>query len=307
MTEAMAVSGGDAQKRSYPAGHGGDSATRGFEFIADLDLPGHAAQVRKEALALVTAPECPSGDCDLILSGSQMALQIHESCGHPIELDRVLGTELSLAGGSFLSLDKLGNFRYGSQKVNITADATIPGGRGSFGFDDEGIPAQRYDIVREGVFVGYLSSRETAPVIASSSGGAMRASEWNYIPLIRMTNVNLEPGQGSLEDLVADTKKGLLMDNNKVWSIDDMRVNFQFGCEIAWEIENGKIGRILKNPSYRGITPQFWGNCDAVCGPEEWRVWGAANCGKGEPMQTIGTGHGASPTRFCSVVVGAGK
>ncbi|HNT34171.1 MAG TPA: TldD/PmbA family protein, partial [bacterium] len=226
---------------------------------------------------------------------------------HPIELDRVLGTELSLAGGSFLTLERQGHFRYGSPIVHITADATIPGGRGSFGYDDEGVPAQRYDIVKDGIFVGYLSSRETAPIIGATSGGAMRASGWNCIPLIRMTNVNLEPGKGSLKDLISDTKKGLLMDSNRVWSIDDRRMNFQFGCEIAWEIKNGKLGRVLKNPAYRGITPEFWSRCDAICGTEDWRVWGISNCGKGEPMQTIGTGHGAAPCRFNSVHVGAEK
>jgi len=305
--EATAVSENDAQKRSYPTGHGGDFATRGFEFITDLDFPGHAEKVREDVVALLDAPACPDGEFDIILLGTQMALQIHESCGHPIELDRVLGTELSYAGGSFLSVDKLGGFQYGSDIVNITADATIPGGMGTFGYDDEGVPAQRYDIIRGGYFQGYLSSRETAPVIGRTSGGAMRASSWSCIPLIRMTNINLEPGEGTLEELIADTKKGLLMDANKVWSIDDMRVNFQFGCEIGWEIENGKLGRIVKNPSYSGITPEFWGACDAICGPEEWHVWGVANCGKGEPGQTIGTGHGTSPARFKSIQVGASQ
>lgn len=305
--EATAVSGGDAQKRSYPAGHGGDVAKQGFEFIEKMDLLGNAERVREEALELLQAPECPSGAHEIVLTGSQMALQVHESCGHPIELDRVLGTELSLAGGSFLSMDKRGGYQYGSPLVHIVADATIPGGNGSFGFDDEGVPGQRYDIVKDGVFVDYLSSRETAPMMNEKSRGTMRATSWSHLPLIRMTNVNLEPGQGSLGDMIGDIKKGILMDSNKVWSIDDMRWNFQFGCEIAWEIEGGKIGRVLKNPAYSGITPEFWSRCTGVCGPEEWHVWGVSNCGKGQPMQIIGTGHGAAPTRFSQIQVGATK
>ncbi|MCI0330285.1 MAG: TldD/PmbA family protein [candidate division Zixibacteria bacterium] len=304
---ATAAEEGNLQRRSYPNSHGGDFATRGWEFIEEMDLLGNAERVRNEAVALLSAPDCPAGKKDVIITGSQMALQVHESCGHPIELDRVLGTEISLAGGSFMTLDKLGKLRYGSGKVNIVADATTPGGLGSFGYDDEGVKAQRSDIIRGGLFVGYLTSRETAPVIGAASNGTMRADGWNRIPLIRMTNINLLPGEWELADLIADTKEGLLIDTNKSWSIDDRRLNFQFGCEAAWEIKDGKLGGLYRNPVYTGITPEFWNSCDAVTNEKHWHVWGVPNCGKGEPIQTAHVAHGASPARFRGVTVGASR
>jgi TldD protein len=233
-----------------------------------------------------------------------LALQLHESCGHPIELDRVLGTEASFAGTSFLTPDKLGTFRYGSEAVNINADATLPGGLGSFAYDDEGVPAQRTDIVREGLFTGYLSSRETAPVVGRTSSGAMRASGYHRLPLIRMTNINLEPGDWSLEELISETKRGLYLATNTSWSIDDKRLNFQFGTEVAYLIEDGDLGELLRNTTYTGNTPDFWGACDAVCKADEWYLWGVPNCGKGEPMQTARVGHGVAPARFRDVRVG---
>jgi TldD protein len=204
-----------------------------------------------------------------------------------------------------MTLDKLKKLRYGSGKVSIVADATTPGGLGTFGYDDEGVRAQRADIIREGLFVGYLTSRETAPIIGSTSNGTMRADGWNRIPLIRMTNINLLPGEWALADLIADTKEGLLIDTNKSWSIDDRRLNFQFGCEAAWEIKEGKVGQLYRNPMYTGITPEFWNSCDAVTNDKHWHVWGVPNCGKGEPIQTAHVAHGASPARFRGVTVGA--
>lgn len=306
--EAYAAAAGEFQRRSYPASFGGDYAGAGYEFIEGLNLLDQATPIAEEAVALLSAPVCPTGVYDIILEGSQLALQVHESVGHPTELDRVLGTELSYAGGSFLSLDKRGSFRYGSDLVNLVADATVPGALGTFGYDDEGVPAQRVDLVKNGLFVGYLTSRDTAAKVgARRSGGAARASSWSRIPLIRMTNINLLPGQGTLEDLIRDTKHGILFATNKSWSIDDRRVNFQFGTEIAWEIVDGRKARILKNPLYTGITPQFWGSCVAIAGPEEWRMWGLPNCGKGEPSQTMQVGHGVAPAKFARVQVrGAG-
>ena len=306
--EAYAAGAGEFQGRSYPCSFGGDYASAGYEFIEGLNLLDHATRIGEEAVSLLTAPICPTGVFDIILEGSQLALQVHESVGHPTELDRVLGTELSYAGGSFLTLDKKGAFRYGSDIVNLVADATVPGGLGTFGYDDEGVPAQRVDLVKNGMFVGYLSSRDTVHAVGGRrSGGAARASSWARIPLVRMTNINLLPREGTLEDLVRDTKQGILFETNKSWSIDDRRVNFQFGTEIAWEIENGRRTRVLKNPLYTGITPQFWGSCAAIAGPGEWHMWGVPNCGKGEPSQTMQVGHGVAPAKFAQVQVrGAG-
>ncbi len=305
--EATAVDEGEVQRRSYPNSVGRHQGTEGWEFVERWDLPAHAGRVAEEAAELLRAKPCPSGNTTIILDGSQVALQIHESCGHAIELDRVLGTEAAFAGTSFLTVDKLGDFAYGSPVVNMTADATIPGGLGTFGYDDEGTPAHSTPIVREGQFLGYLTSRETASALGQTSNGAMRASGWNRIPLIRMTNVSLEPGEWSLEDMIADTEDGIYMETNRSWSIDDKRLNFQFGTEVGREIKNGKLGDLLKNPTYTGITPQFWGSCDAVGSRDHWVVWGTPNCGKGQPEQVAHTGHGASPARFRNVQVGIMK
>jgi TldD protein len=306
---ATHLESGEVQVRSFPNSVGRHQQTRGYEFIVEQKLAENAARVGEEAVALLTADPCPSYDATtVILDSSQVALQIHESCGHPIELDRVLGAEAAFAGTSFLTPEKLGNFRYGSEVVNITADATIPGGLGTFGYDDEGVPAQKTDIVKQGLFVGYLTSRETAQQLnLGKSNGTMRADGWNRIPLIRMTNVSLLPGAWDVNDLIADTDDGIWMETNRSWSIDDKRLNFQFGTEIGWEIKSGKKTRRLKNPTYTGITPQFWGACDAVGNEQAWVVWGTPNCGKGQPPQVAHTGHGAAPARFRNVRVGVIK
>ncbi len=305
--EATAVDEGEVQRRSYPNSVGRHQGTEGWEFVERYDLPGNAQRVAEEAAALLRAKPCPPGVTTVILDGSQVALQVHESCGHAIELDRVLGTEAAFAGTSFLTTEKQKSFRYGSEAVNITADATIPGGLGTFGYDDEGVPAHSTPIVREGMFLDYLTSRETATALGQQSNGAMRASGWNRIPLIRMTNVNLDPGDWTLEDLIADTDEGIYMETNRSWSIDDKRLNFQFGTEIAREIKKGRLGELIKNATYTGMTPQFWGSCDAICNRDHWIVWGTPNCGKGQPEQVAHTGHGAAPARFRNVQVGLMK
>jgi len=301
---ATAIEGSEVQVRSYPNSFRGNFATRGYEWIEGLKIKDHAERVGEEAAQLLSAEPCPSGTTTLILEGSQLALQVHESVGHPIELDRILGTEASYAGTSFLSLDKVGSFRYGSDLVNITADATIPGGLGTFGFDDEGVKAQRVPIVSRGILTNLLTSRETAHLLGKASNGTMRADGWNRIPLIRMTNINLEPGEWTLEGMIADTEEGLLLSTNRSWSIDDKRINFQFGTEIGWEIKKGKLGSVVKNPTYTGITPHFWNSCDAVANRDHWQLWGTPNCGKGEPGQVAHVGHGTAPARFRNVRVG---
>ena len=305
---ATAVKGGEAQIRSYPASFRGQFATLGYELIESLHLLDHADRVRDEAIALLTAPQCPSGVRDLILDGHQMALQIHESVGHASELDRVIGMEANYAGTSFATTEKLGRFRYGSPIVNLVADSTVPAGLGTIGYDDDGVRAQRWHIVKDGIFSGYQTNREVAHYCGDErSRGCCRAQGWSKIPMVRNTNLSLMPGDWTLEDLIADTKKGILMATNKSWSIDQKRLNFQFGTEIAWEIKNGKLGRIYKNPTYQGITPEFWGSCDAICNEDYWKLWGVSNCGKGQPSQTAEMSHGASPTRFRNVTVGVVK
>jgi TldD protein len=319
--EASAIDGSEFQNRSYPNSFRGQNQTKGFELVRELELAKNAPRIGQEAVDLLTAKVCPTGEFDLILDGNQLALQIHESCGHAVELDRVLGYEASFAGTSFLTPDKLFNFKYGSDIVNLTADATLPYGLGTFGYDDEGVRAQKTYLVKNGVFEDYITSRDTVlrlkeinPKYNKKSNGTVRASSWSRLPMIRMTNINLEPGgeEGTgkawkLKELIEDTKSGILMSTNRSWSIDDKRYNFQFGTEIAWEIKNGKKMRMLKNPTYQGITPQFWNSCDAICGRDEWIIWGTPNCGKGQPSQVINTGHGASPARFKKVKVGVVK
>jgi TldD protein len=302
---ATAVGERETQQRSYP-GIRGQYGTRGWELIRELDLPGNAARIAEEARALLSADVCPSLDAtDLILGSEQMALQIHESVGHAVELDRILGWEAAFAGTSWLELPKLGSLRFGSDIMNITADATLPGALGSFGFDDEGTPAHPVDIVRDGVWVGTLSGRDSAALAGiERSGGAVRAEGFNRIPMVRMTNVGLLPGTDSLESMIAATDDGILMDTNRSWSIDDKRLNFQFGCQIGWEIKGGKRGRLLKNPTYTAISPRFWGSLDMLGGPDEWTFWGTPNCGKGQPQQIGHTGHPAVPARFRGIRVG---
>lgn len=304
---AYAIDGAEVLSRSYPNSHGGDWEQGGWEIIERIDLAGHAPRVATQAAELLAADTCPSGTYDLIIDASQIALQVHESVGHPTELDRVLGDEAAFAGTSFLALDDLDSLRYGSDIVNVTADATVPGSLGSFGYDDEGVPAQRDFLIREGMLTGFLTSRESALEINRASNGCMRADGWNRIPLIRMTTISLEPGDWAFDDLIADTERGLYIETNNSWSIDDKRLNFQFACEIGWLIENGKLTRMVKNPNYTGITPEFWASCDAICSTDHWKVWGLPNCGKGEPMQVSHVAHGAAPARFRGVQVGVGR
>jgi TldD protein len=302
--DATATSDDEVQTRSHPNSFGRHQLCAGWEAIEEMALPDHAERIAGEAAALLTADPCPSGRMTLILDASQAALQVHESCGHPTELDRVLGDEAAFAGTSFLMPDMLGSFRYGSEAVTLVADATAPGGLGTFGWDDEGVPAERTVLVDQGLFTGYMSSRESAAVLDRGSSGTMRAWGWSRLPLIRMTNVNLEPGDSSLEEMIAGTRHGVYLETNRSWSIDDRRLNFQFGCQNGWEIRDGRRVRLVRNPLYRGITPEFWRSCDAVAGPGEWRMLGVVNCGKGEPMQLMHVGHGAAPCRFRDVEVG---
>jgi TldD protein len=301
---ATVVKGGDMQKRSYPTSFDGDFSQQGYEFVEALNLHGHCEETAEEAIQLADAEACPSGTMDIVLDSSQLALQVHESCGHPTELDRVMGFEASYAGTSFLTPEKLGHYRYGSPSVTIVADSTTPNGLGTFGYDDEGVKAGKTVLVDRGLFSGYLTSRETAYQLGEKSNGAMRATDFNFMPIIRMTNINLMPGDYRFEELLEDIREGIYMQTNRSWSIDDKRINFQFGCEIGYKIKDGELQDMVRNPSYTALTPEFWGACDAVS--EDWHLWGVPNCGKGEPSQTMFVGHGAAPARFRNIQTGVG-
>jgi len=303
--DAVAVMKGEMQTRSYPNSARGNYATAGFEFIRSLKLLDHAPRVAQEAVALLTAEECPSGYFDLVIDPTQLTLQIHESVGHPVELDRILGHEAGYAGTSFVQPAMLGSFQYGSPQVTIVADATCPQGLGTFGYDDDGIPAQRIPIITKGIIENVLTSRDTASAANLLPNGTARADGWGRMPIVRMTNISLMPGDYELEDLIAGVDYGFYLDVNKSWSIDDRRVNFQFATEIAYEIKNGKrTGKIFKNPIYTGITPEFWNSCDGVANEKYWQLYGTPNCGKGEPGQVAHVGHGSAPARFRNVKVG---
>ena len=301
---SLALADGRVQTRSYPSSHGGSSAQAGWEYVESLGLEREGPRVAEEAAALLQANPCPAGVKTIVIDCEQMELQVHESVGHPTELDRVYGTEAAYAGTSFLKPEDLGRLRYGSELMNITADPTTPAGLGTFAFDDEGVPAERQAIVEKGVLRGFLGSRETSAVLGTGGGGSMRADGWSRMPLVRMTNLHLEPGEGTFEDLLADVDDGLYLATNKSWSIDDKRLNFQFGTEIAWEIKRGKLGRMLRDATYTGVTPVFWGSLDGLAGREEWRMQGLTNCGKGQPGQHAHVSHGAPPARFRGVQVG---
>jgi TldD protein len=298
---ATAIGDGETQRRSYPAARG-QYATSGWEFVEALDLEAHAARVGSEARELLSAPPCPSGETTLILGAEQMALQIHESVGHAIELDRILGWEAAYAGTSWLDLNQLGSMRYGSELMNITIDPTIAGALGSFGYDDEGTPAEPRDAVRDGTWVGVLAGRDSAAVAGLDYAGSVRADGWARLPMVRMTNVGLEPGPHTFDEIIAATDDGIYMENNRSWSIDDRRLNFQFGTEVGYEVKNGQLGRLLRNPTYTGIGPQFWSSMDMLS--SEIVAWGTPNCGKGQPGQVGHTGHPAAPARFRNVRVG---
>jgi TldD protein len=305
---ATAVAGSELQVRTYPSSHGGTVAAAGWEHVVALDLLAHAPRVAAEAIELLTAPVVGAGRRTIVLHAEQLALQLHESIGHALELDRMLLGEAAYAGTSWVTpADLTRGLRYGAEQLNVTADATIPGALGSFGWDDEGVPATRTPLVERGMLTGTLSDRQSAGAIGlDRSGGCARAEGFARQPIVRMTNVSIEPGAaGSLAGLIADTEDGALyLESNRSWSIDDRRWQFQFATEVAREIRGGRLGRLYRNPLYAGITPEFWGSLDAVCGPREWRLWGLTNCGKGEPGQLMHVSHGTSPARFRDVQVG---
>ena len=290
-------------ERSYPTS-GGQHQAGGYEIISAMNLESACQKTAEESITLLDAPILTEQATNLILSGDLVSLQLHESIGHPLELDRVYGSERNFSGTSFATPEKRGSLKYGSDLVTVTSDPSAPGGLGSYGYDDEGVAAAPVALIKNGILVDYLSSRESAARLGTVSSGAMRGESWINLPLVRMTNINLSPGKGTLDEMIAETDRGILIVTPASWSIDDRRENFQLGGEIAYEITGGKLGQIYKNPVYSGSTVEFWNSCDRIAGESEYRMWGTPNCGKGQPGQNMRTGQGASPARFLNVKVG---
>jgi len=303
---ATAVNDEGAKTRYFEA----PAANAGYEHIRDTPLLDEASRVGGEAVMQLTAKPCPAGKRDLILNPSHLALTMHESIGHATELDRVLGMEESLAGSSFATIDQLGTLRYGSPFMNVVCDNTLPGGLATMGFDDDGVPGQRWDLIRDGVLVDYQSDRQTCHAIgADRSHGSCRADSWASFPITRQSNFGLTPGSISLtpEELIADTRDGILIDGMGSFSIDQKRQNFQFGGDCFWEIHNGRIVGALKDVTYQAITTEFWSALDAVCDKRFWTSIGVMNCGKGDPVQIAQMSHSTAPCRFRNIRVGGAR
>lgn len=301
---ATAVGDGEFQSRSFVIPY----FRTGYEHIINGNFVKAAPRIAAEAVEKLKAPDAVAGKYDMVLDPGHLALTIHESCGHPTELDRALGYEANYAGTSFLTPEKLNNFTYGSKHVNLLADNTLPGGMASTGYDDDGVACQKWDIIREGKFVGYSTNREVAGDIGESrSRGSNRADSWSSIPIVRISNIGLQPGKEKLDDLIAGVDNGIYIEGRGSFSIDQRRYNFQFGGDAFWELKNGKKGGMLRNVIYTGITPEFWGSCDGVADAGHWLPYGFITCGKGQPGQSGWMTHGAAHARFRKVNVIEGK
>lgn len=304
---ATATRSGETQMRSFN-GSMGTTLQAGIEILNLDKLFPEANRVGQQALELLGAEDCPTRKMDLVLMPDQMAMQIHESIGHPLELDRILGDEFNYAGSSFVKPEDFGKLQYGSQLLNVVYDPSVSGELATFAFDDVGAPAKKEYLIEQGILkraLGGLESqkRSGVPGVANS-----RSIYWNRSPIDRMGNVNISPGQGSLEDLLKGVEFGVLMESNRSWSIDDRREKFQFGCEYGRLIENGKLTRTVKNPNYRGESVPFWRSLKGLGGPEVWQIMGSPYCGKGEPNQLVRVGHASPPALFSQVeVFGGGK
>jgi TldD protein len=293
----------DAQTRGGP-GDFGLFQGGGYEVIDAADLATIAPEYGREAVILADAPPLSTRVADLLLDGTVLNLQMHESIGHPLELDRSLGWEANFSGVSWATPDQVGKLRYGSDLLNIYCDNAMPSGMATVGYDDEGVEPARVPLIENGILRAFLSSRDTAAQVGLPETASTRAQDWASVPMVRMSNIGLVPHEGTLESIVAETNDGVLVSGMRSWSIDDHRLNFQFGPQIGYEIKNGKRGKIFKQPTYTGVTPQFWGSLDRVGGESEFRAWGTPNCGKGEPEQSGRTTHACSVARFRNVKLG---
>ena len=296
---------GRAQKRTF----GGFCLAQqgGVEVLDRLGFGAAADTLTDEALELLTAPNCPSEVMDIILAPDQMALQIHESIGHPLELDRILGDERNFAGTSFVTMDMFGSYRYGSDLLNVTFDPTVPGELASYAFDDDGTPATKEYLIRDGILERPMGGAISQARSGMAGVANSRSAAWNRPPIDRMANLNVEPGTTPFADMIAGIERGVLLETNTSWSIDDSRNKFQFSCEKGTLIEDGELRGMVRNPSYRGISSQFWRSLSAVGDPDSFRVMGVPNCGKGEPSQVIWVGHASPPCRFDAIDVFGGE
>ena len=294
----------ERSERSFPTSSG-QHKSKGYELIEEIGFENGLPRIAEQAVALMSAKEPPSGIYDIVLSGDQVSLQVHESIGHALELDRVFGSERNFSGTSFATPDNLDKLQYGSPIVNVVADSSFPGGLATWGYDDEGVKAQPVYLIRNGTLVGYLSNRESAARIGRKSSGAGMADGWQNPPIVRITNVILKAGESSFDDLIGGVDNGIYMETVESWSIDDNRESFQLGCELGWEIKGGKLGKMVKAPTYSSNTVKFWNSCDAIGNKSLWDIWGTPNCGKGQPAQNGRTAQGAAPCRFRQIKVGA--
>lgn len=302
---AIAQDGAIVQQRTNNGAHA-NCYQGGWELLKQDDLWHRVQQVGAQAVELLTAEECPTTRTNLVLAPDQMMLQIHESVGHPLEIDRILGDERNYAGGSFVNKSDFGKLVYGSEKLNITFDPTVPGEFASYGFDDTGAVATREYVIKEGVLQRGLGSLESQARAGVPGVACARASSWNRPAIDRMANLNLEPGNATFDEIIADIEHGVYMESNRSWSIDDRRFKFQFGCEYAKLIENGKLTKTLRNPNYRATTPEFWHSLTKVGNASNWQMYGTPYCGKGEPNQAIWVGHGSPVCLFANVEVFGG-
>jgi predicted Zn-dependent protease len=300
-----AQAGGVVQTRSN-GGLGSQCHQGGWEYFNTPNLWVRVQQIGEQAIELLTAAECPTTTTTLVLNPDQMLLQIHESIGHPLEIDRILGDERNYAGGSFVKPTDFGTLAYGSPLMNVTFDPTISHQFASYGFDDNGTPAQREYLIKDGLLLRGLGSTDSQARANLPGVACSRACDWNRPPIDRMANINLEPGTASFQEIIGNIESGIYMESNRSWSIDDRRHKFQFGCEYAKLIENGQLTKTLRNPNYRDITPNFWGNLIAVGDRSTWQTYGSPYCGKGEPNQMIWVGHGSPVAAFANVQVFGG-
>jgi len=307
MMGATAVVEGDSQSRSYQGG----ARQAGFEFVRAVDLPTHAEGYARDAAAKCTADESPAGVMDLVLDPDHLALTMHESVGHPTELDRILGWEANMAGRSFVRPEDVGSLVYGSPLVNFTANNTLAGGVGSWFYDDDGVEMTSFPMIKDGILVNLGMTRETAPIIGRArSNACCRSDGFGRFPINRIPNLYLEAGTDAgitPETLIAGVERGIYIEGMGSFSIDQMRNNFQFGGDMFWMIENGQRTKLLKRVTYQAQTRAFWSSCDALAGPAHWRPHGIMNCGKGEPMQVMCMTHGASHARFRNIQVGGAR